>query len=342
MNYHANNNNNWWIIVGVVCLLTAAIVAVKTTTKTDNIYWNIWLDIEQNLVNADYKDNDTSINNSNLYQAKIEKIVIHHTATLASQDASKLFNAINREHAARWKRWGIDKTWQQMMYHRLIWSDWSVFGDKDFNEIWWWTRENNVWVVHIALQGNFNTTWPTEAQYQTLQQMINLLKRKYGQNIIITGHWQLEHEHTACPWKYFDRKRIVPDIEETVNATWIMFSLSRYYSPMTGQNRYYLGKSYEADVIMNCWKDAINNDGCLYPADWNILTNADKNKAVACPKEYKIGTKIYLEWIWVVTCRDRGSAIKGNRIDVYCWVWTYALDNWDTCKTGKVKWYIVK
>jgi hypothetical protein len=48
---------------------------------------------------------------------------------------------------------------------------------------------------------------------------------------------------------------------------------------------------------MNCGADAIGNDGCLYPADGRILTNADKNKVVACPKEYKLGTKIYLEGI---------------------------------------------
>jgi hypothetical protein len=63
---------------------------------------------------------------------------------------------------------------------------------------------------------------------------------------------------------------------------------------------------------------------------------------VACPKEYKLGTKIYLEGIWVVTCRDRWWAIQGDRLDMYCWVWMYALDNWNTCKTWKVNWYIIK
>ena len=55
--------------------------------------------------------------------------------------------------------------------------------------------------------------------------------------------------------------------------TKIVYSTSRYYSPMQGQTRYYNGKSYEDDVTMNCGKSAIGNNGCLYTADGTRLDN---------------------------------------------------------------------
>ena len=41
------------------------------------------------------------------------------------------------------------------------------------------------------------------------------------------------------------------------------------------------------------------------------------NRTLACPKNYKFGTKIYIEGMGEYTCEDRGGAIKGNKFDIY-------------------------
>lgn len=38
---------------------------------------------------------------------------------------------------------------------------------------------------------------------------------------------------------------------------------------------------------------------------------------LACPREYKFGTKIHIVGMGTYTCEDRGGAIKGNRFDIY-------------------------
>lgn len=39
--------------------------------------------------------------------------------------------------------------------------------------------------------------------------------------------------------------------------------------------------------------------------------------AIACPPEWPFGTKVYIPGEAWFVCEDRGSAIKGNRIDIW-------------------------
>jgi len=99
--------------------------------------------------------------------------------------------------------------------------------------------------------------------------------------------------------------------ERSDNNLWI---ISSYYTPVKGQSSYYNG-SYEKDFEVNC------HGNCLSPADGGkLLTQKDKYQIVACPKVYPLGTKFritlpddhpeYPNKTWIVTCRDRGGAIK--------------------------------
>lgn len=99
------------------------------------------------------------------------------------------------------------------------------------------------------------------------------------------------------------------------------YNMSRYYSVMPDQKRYYLHKTYKEDKKMNCgaWS-------CLDTADGYHLKESDAFKIVACPPNIKMGTRLRIQWIWEVTCRDRGGAIKWQRLDI----WTGIGDKWLT------------
>lgn len=42
-----------------------------------------------------------------------------------------------------------------------------------------------------------------------------------------------------------------------------------------------------------------------------------ENRTLACPKQYKFGTKIEIDGMGTYVCEDRGGAIKGNHFDIY-------------------------
>ena len=42
-----------------------------------------------------------------------------------------------------------------------------------------------------------------------------------------------------------------------------------------------------------------------------------EHHTLACPRNYKLGTKIHIEGMGDYTCDDRGGAIKGNHFDIY-------------------------
>lgn len=46
-------------------------------------------------------------------------------------------------------------------------------------------------------------------------------------------------------------------------------------------------------------------------------THTTEGRTIACPRQYPFGTKIELEGLGVRVCEDTGSAIVGNKIDVY-------------------------
>jgi 3D (Asp-Asp-Asp) domain-containing protein len=41
------------------------------------------------------------------------------------------------------------------------------------------------------------------------------------------------------------------------------------------------------------------------------------NHTLACPKPYKLGTKVAIEGMGTFVCEDRGGAIKDNHFDIY-------------------------
>lgn len=106
-------------------------------------------------------------------------------------------------------------------------------------------------------------------------------------------------------------------VEMILTRPW---SVTRYYTPVKGQSRYY-GPSYESDFKINCQGD------CLVTASGYRLSQKDEFKIAACPKEIPFGTKIIVPVYGEVTCRDRGGAIKENRIDIWAGIGERGLNN---------------
>lgn len=226
--------------------------------------------------------------------------------------------------------------------HYIVGCNWDRLKVNELDTIVWATlnaEANRNW-IHIEIVWDFNINQPSDAQYTTVNQLIQWILEKYP-NMEVKGHWDFQPKN--CPGKNFDWNKIVKKKQtktatqnKTNNKSWtITFSLSRYYSVVPDQKRYYNWRTYQQDFNMNCAGD------CLVTADWHPLTDDDMYKSVACPKDYPLGTKIYLEWVWVVTCHDRGWAITNNRIDMRCWIWDKALDNWGNCPTGTRQWYVL-
>ena len=262
---------------------------------------------------------------------------MHHTATEKCMTAEEMKMSMFYTYVQN--RW-----FEYIPTHYIIWCNWDFVKVNELDTIVWATlnEEANINGIHIEIVWDFNKWQPNEEQYKMLNQLIEWILEKYPDMEI---KWHGDFQNKNCPWVNFDWNRIYGKINSKYYS-WenkkeeITFSLSRYYSVLPNQKRYYNWRSYEDDFKMNCAGD------CTITADWHRLTNDDAGKSVACPKEYELGTKIWLEGIGEVVCNDRGSAIKTKnwevRLDMRCWVGDDALDNWSKCPTWKRKWYIVK
>lgn len=264
-------------------------------------------------------------------------IVIHHTATERCMTAEEMKMSMFYTYVQN--RW-----FEYIPTHYIIWCNWDFVKVNELNTIVWATlnEEANINGIHIEIVWDFNKWQPNEKQYKMLNQLIEWILEKYPDMEI---KWHGDFQAKNCPGINFDWSKIYGNINSKYYS-WenkkeeITFSLSRYYSVQPNQSRYYNWRTYEEDFKINCQWD------CLYTANWHKLTDDDMYKSVACPKEYPLGTKFYLEWIWEVVCNDRGWAITKQwevvRLDMRCWLGITALDNWNKCPTWIRKWHIIQ
>ena len=121
------------------------------------------------------------------------------------------------------------------------------------------------------------------------------------------------------------------------------FKLSRYYSPVVGQKKYYTNR--KADLEMNC--GSTSEADCVNTANWHTLENDDIWVLYSCPETILLWSKIKLEFHWGTvygTCQDRGWAIKDKRLDARCGYGdegVYNIRKWKWCFTGKAKVFIL-
>lgn len=106
--------------------------------------------------------------------------------------------------------------------------------------------------------------------------------------------------------------------------------LTRYYSPLPDQKKYYYKAGYSKDKEINCGPGS-----CLDTSDGTHLNDDMAFKVAACPKNYPSGTKFYIETIGEVVCHDVGGAIKGKRLDIWAGIGDQGIKNMaDRPETG--------
>lgn len=288
-------------------------------------------------------------------QNAIDTIVIHHTATDANRDFKTTLEWINAYHYNHWLKWTtlywvkIEEAkwiWEYpfIMYHAIISKWWQVNYNRDMLQIWWGTKlcKNNWNTYHIALVWNFNIDNPTKDQIVTLDNVIKEVKDKYPK-ARVTFHRSLQWEQTACPGKNF------PYDKYAEKEDWLSFLLTRYYSPTKDQTKYL---SWEVNLLKKqLWREPTleelyeasykrqfgNDPDITMPSDWKRYTNDDAWLVAACPPERKLWTKFIIKWYNnIITCRDRWSAIKNKRLDLFAWIWNHAIEIWNTLPTWKV------
>lgn len=288
-----------------------------------------------------------------------KQIVIHHTAWETCDP-----NRISTQHRNDKKKWTgwmntslkrlpvwLNKTgwsweWEysDVRYHFIIQADWKVDVTRYESEVGRWTRVNNIDVLHIAFCWDFTDHEPTTEQYKAWGKLIWELRERHW-DMPVETHWHLDWEATSCAWKMFDSKRLsffTPVMEERkqkeiiirTTSPWKveakiqpipvsnnLWKITAYYNCVEWQDSYYKW-NYEAEKKMNwCW---------AFAAWWYGL-DEHKYNHWACPREYPLGTKLWIDW-WSetygeFTCVDRGSWIQWKHIDLWYWIGQSALDN---------------
>lgn len=279
-------------------------------------------------------------------------IVIHHTAlgNYTDQKFDKVIQGINRDHfnriSTRTSDWNTS-----IVYHFLVKQNGEVVQTRPLDDAGGSTLDQSINLRSVAIAYlNNGADAPTDAQYKSMRLLVIELK-KLQPNADVIRHKDVWHTSPTGCGKNVDMSRIIdePKKEAVIKESGVwewkdgkkylgMFNLSRYYSVIPWQSRYYNGKTYEQDL-----KDQFNGDKDTLHAAWWPVNDSMAMKIAACPPSLPLWSIIEIEGWWQITCYDRGSAIQAGRLDIYCGVWTDALDRWSKCWTGSnKKVYLIK
>lgn len=244
----------------------------------------------------------------------------HHTADHSEVQAEN----IEKSHAAR--GYSESSMGSHICYHFLIGKDGTVKQNRSLYERSGCTRNSvvNAEAIQVVFAGNFEIEDPTKEQLNAFASLYERLNDTYDFKEVIPHR---EASPSACAGKHLieaisNMEVVYNKVKEREGDVWY---ITRYYSPVEGQKRYFHG-SYLKDVEINCGLKPDGTAGdCLTTANGHRLEAHQAFKVAACPPEIPFGTKIDIEGIGTVTCHDRGGAIKEKRLDVWAGIGMDAL-----------------
>lgn len=253
----------------------------------------------------------------------VPHILVIHDTDVATEYMPEQLSSVGAYHEAKW-HYVSPETGSFVCYHYFIGTDGSVRQTRGEDERPGCTmnKQINDQSIQVVVAGDFEKEQPTAAELVALRKLIASLDARYHFDQIIPHR---DASHTTCPGKYMlealadvwrGRAPVAP--VATDPAVW---GISRYYTPIPGQAKYYRPGGYEADFKVNCSGD------CFKTADGTDLHEVKAFSIAACPPTMKMGTRLQIEGYGIVTCHDHGGAIKGKRIDIWAGIGDVGLQN---------------
>jgi hypothetical protein len=89
-----------------------------------------------------------------------------------------------------------------------IMRGWDAIGAHDY-------AENHI-SLGVGLAGNFNEEQPTEAQLDSLADVIRVAKKKWGEGVYYEGHGA--NDDTSCPGRLFPWDKLADRLDESPQA----------------------------------------------------------------------------------------------------------------------------
>ncbi len=133
---------------------------------------------------------------------KIDAICFHHTA-----NSTWNVKDVETYHV-------LNNGWNAIGYNYFIEKDGSIYEGRGINKAAAVSGHNSH-IISICFQGNFETEFPTDAQYKAARELVEHLKTniKSIKEIGLHSDWN----QTLCPGKNFNIQKIITKELTTVN-----------------------------------------------------------------------------------------------------------------------------
>ena len=116
---------------------------------------------------------------------KINKIVVHHSAA-------------NNQTAYNYAHWHVNgRGWPALGYHYVIEDNGDIVQGNALDTISYHTSGQNTSGIGICLSGDFTNRQPTQAQKESLIELVTYLRSVFEQPLEIYGH--RDFKATGCP-----------------------------------------------------------------------------------------------------------------------------------------------
>ena len=154
---------------------------------------------------------------------KINKIVLHHSATTSQNNFEKLLKSFDNNHKKRLtEKYNQEKSWtkyENIAYHYVISKNWEITETRKSEKVWFHAsnlRVNNE-SIGICFVWNFDLKSPTQKQYEAWKKIIETLRKKFWH---LTIHKHSEFANKTCPWKNFKTSKLVMWEYENLFKNW--------------------------------------------------------------------------------------------------------------------------
>lgn len=118
----------------------------------------------------------------------ITDITLHHTASGPEWRPERLANLHIK-----------DRKWPGIAYHFLIYEDGQIYQTNKIESRTYHNGYNNTKAIGISMVGNYETSYPTKKQIDSVEYLCKKLKKDIKSITRLIGHKEYPGASTACP-----------------------------------------------------------------------------------------------------------------------------------------------